>query len=120
MRRGCPNCESYLYLAGRFEQIQECTSSIFEGLITLQDPERSWVAKWQRLEGYVPGTYAVKVIGVVSLLPSLPRPFFPHLLSFSLFPWIPMRGRGEDRCRSFFSSCLERDLCKRLASLGSW
>lgn len=23
----------------------------------------SWVAKWQRLEGYVPGVYAVKVVG---------------------------------------------------------
>lgn len=67
MSGGCPNCESYLFLSGRFDQVQECTSAIFEGIITLVDPEHSWVAKWQRLEGYVPGTYAVKVIGVVSL-----------------------------------------------------
>ena len=26
-------------------------------------PTRSWVAKWQRIEGYVAGTYAVKVVG---------------------------------------------------------
>ena len=30
------------------------------------DPQTSWVAKWQRLQGYVPGTYAVKVVGIVS------------------------------------------------------
>jgi len=32
-------------------------------LISLTDPKTSWVAKWQRLEGYVPGMYAVKVVG---------------------------------------------------------
>ena len=27
------------------------------------EPERSWVARWQRIDGYVPGLYAVQVIG---------------------------------------------------------
>ena len=36
---------------------------MFEGLITLANPARSWVAKWQRLDGYVPGVYAIKVSG---------------------------------------------------------
>ena len=27
------------------------------------DPTQSWVAKWQRLDSYVPGVYAVKVVG---------------------------------------------------------
>lgn len=27
------------------------------------DPKKSWVAKWQRVDGYVPGMYAVQVIG---------------------------------------------------------
>lgn len=27
------------------------------------DPGSSWVAKWQRLTQYVPGVYAVKVVG---------------------------------------------------------
>lgn len=31
----------------------------------MAQPTRSWVAKWQRLEGYVPGVYAVKVVGVL-------------------------------------------------------
>lgn len=34
--------------------------------MTLVDPAQSWVAKWQRLDGYVSGVYAIKVVGVVS------------------------------------------------------
>ena len=66
MNAGCPNCDEFLELAGHSDAIQDCTSQVFEGLITLQDPGRSWVAKWQRLEGYVSGVYAVKVQGSVS------------------------------------------------------
>ncbi|KAK5131339.1 transcription elongation factor spt4 [Meristemomyces frigidus] len=64
-REGCPNCEEFLELRGSSDSIADCTSSVFEGLITLSDPQGSWVAKWQRLQGYVPGTYAVKVVGVL-------------------------------------------------------
>lgn len=60
---GCPNCEEFLHLAGSQDQIESCTSQVFEGLITLADPSKSWVAKWQRLDGYVPGVYAIKVSG---------------------------------------------------------
>lgn len=66
MREGCPNCDHVLGLRGSNDAIQECTSQVFEGLITLSDPTTSWVARWQRLDGYVPGTYAVKVTGTVS------------------------------------------------------
>lgn len=48
------------------DSVQECTSQVFEGQISLADPAQSWVAKWQRLDGYVPGVYAVKVVGIVS------------------------------------------------------
>ncbi len=64
--QGCPNCEEFLSLANSSEAVQECTSQVFEGLITMTDPKQSWVAKWQRLDGYVPGVYAVKVVGLVS------------------------------------------------------
>ncbi|OJJ87313.1 transcription elongation factor SPT4 [Aspergillus glaucus CBS 516.65] len=63
MREGCPNCDNVLGLRGNNDAIQECTSQVFEGLITLNDPNTSWVARWQRLDSYVPGTYAVKVTG---------------------------------------------------------
>ena len=52
--------------------MQECTSQVYEGLITLADPKSSWVAKWQRLDAYVPGVYAVKVVGIVSESGSIP------------------------------------------------
>lgn len=43
----------------------ECTSQLYEGMITLADPKGSWVAKWLRLTEYVPGVYAVKVNGTL-------------------------------------------------------
>jgi transcription elongation factor SPT4 len=66
MREGCPNCDHILNLRGNTDAIQECTSQVFEGLITIADERSSWVARWQRLDGYVSGTYAVKVTGSVS------------------------------------------------------
>lgn len=66
IREGCPNCEAFLDLTNHPDSVQECTSQVFEGLITLQDPAQSWVARWQRLDGYVSGVYAVKVVGTVS------------------------------------------------------
>jgi transcription elongation factor SPT4 len=64
-REGCPNCEEFLQLRGNPDAVQDCTSQVFEGLITLADPSKSWVAKWQRLDGYVKGVYATKVSGIL-------------------------------------------------------
>lgn len=66
LRDGCPNCESFLGLVNSTDAVQECTSQVFEGLITVADPDNSWVARWQRLGGYIPGVYTVKVVGTVS------------------------------------------------------
>lgn len=67
---GCPNCEEFLELRGSSEAVQDCTSQVFEGMITLNSDSEggtsSWVARWQRLEGYKAGVYAVKVVGIVS------------------------------------------------------
>ncbi|KAB5575938.1 Spt4/RpoE2 zinc finger-domain-containing protein [Coniochaeta sp. 2T2.1] len=60
---GCPNCEEFLHLQGSADQIESCTSQVFEGIISLANPTKSWVAKWQRLDGYVKGIYAIKVSG---------------------------------------------------------
>lgn len=65
MKEGCPNCDNFLGLQNSPEAVQECTSQVFEGLITLQNTAGSWVARWQRLEGCVPGLYAVKVVGTL-------------------------------------------------------
>ena len=64
--QGCPNCEDFLEMRGSDDTVRQCTSQVFEGMITVNATEGSWVAKWQRLEGYQPGVYAVKVAGIVS------------------------------------------------------
>jgi transcription elongation factor SPT4 len=63
--QGCPNCEEILELAGNPEQVNDCTSQVFEGLISVADTNRSWVARFQRLEGYVAGVYATQVEGIL-------------------------------------------------------
>ncbi|CAK9441575.1 uncharacterized protein LODBEIA_P54430 [Lodderomyces beijingensis] len=65
---GCPNCESLLHFSGDASQVSECTSPSFEGLVALgQDNKGSWVARWLRIESFVPGLYAVKVNGKLPL-----------------------------------------------------
>ncbi|KAK9464322.1 Spt4/RpoE2 zinc finger-domain-containing protein [Lipomyces arxii] len=61
--RGCPNCDSLLSLQHSDEGVHAATSPSFEGLVAMAGPEQSWVAKWLRIDGFQPGTYAVKVNG---------------------------------------------------------
>lgn len=89
MRDGCPNCEAVLGLQGNADAIQECTSQVYDGLITMGDPTQSWVAKWQRLDSYVPGVYAVKVVG------SLPQDVLGNLEDAGV-KYIPRDGTEID------------------------
>ncbi|KAJ5182710.1 hypothetical protein N7492_000326 [Penicillium capsulatum] len=88
VRDGCPNCENVLQLRGSMDAIQECTSQVFEGLISVRDPAASWVARWQRLDNYVPGTYATKVSGslpeeIISTLEESGIKYVPYVLPAS-------------------------------------
>lgn len=65
LNSGCPNCESFLELTGNGDAIQDCTSQVFDGLLTVSNTSKSWVARYQRLEGYVPGVYAIQVEGIL-------------------------------------------------------
>lgn len=60
---GCDNCDRYLQMKGNRDMVYDCTSSSFDGLISLMSPDDSWVAKWQRINLYVKGCYAVSVTG---------------------------------------------------------
>jgi len=60
---GCDNCERYLSLKNDRDKVYECTSSNFDGVTALLQPEDSWVAKWLRLSRCKPGVYAVSVSG---------------------------------------------------------
>ncbi|KAF9654245.1 transcription initiation Spt4 [Thelephora ganbajun] len=64
-KNGCPNCEEILQMKGSPDRIQSCTSTYFDGIIALIDPETSWVGRWQRTSGNVRGMYAVRVKGRV-------------------------------------------------------
>lgn len=90
MSNGCPNCEEFLQLQGSGDAIGECTSQVFEGLITLADPSKSWVAKWQRLNLYVPGVYATKVAGI------LPEDVVDAIENDGRIRYIPRDGSAPD------------------------
>jgi transcription elongation factor SPT4 len=44
------------------DRIMDCTSTQFEGLIALMSSQ-SWVGRWQRIENFQRGIYAVQVHG---------------------------------------------------------
>ncbi|KAG6830953.1 hypothetical protein H0H92_013664 [Tricholoma furcatifolium] len=52
-------------MKGNSERIASCTTTYFDGVIAVVDPENSWVARWQRTGKYVKGMYAVRVKGRV-------------------------------------------------------
>jgi len=52
-------------MKGSPDRIQSCTSTYFDGIVALIDPETSWVGRWQRTSGNVRGMYAVRVKGRV-------------------------------------------------------
>ncbi|KAF2722150.1 putative transcriptional elongation protein Spt4 [Polychaeton citri CBS 116435] len=86
-RNGCPNCDDILEMKGNPDQVHDCTSVVFEGLVTLQNPEQSWVARWQRLTHYVKGVYAVKVEG------QLPEDVIATMENNGI-PYVPRDGSG--------------------------
>ncbi|KAI8988075.1 Spt4/RpoE2 zinc finger-domain-containing protein [Mycotypha africana] len=60
---GCENCDDILQMRGSMDRVLECTSPKFEGCITSMQPEHSWVAKWQRINKFHEGIYAIVVYG---------------------------------------------------------
>lgn len=61
---GCPNCP--FLQANKAKNLHSVTSQTFKGVIGVIDPKRSWIAKWQRINTYVPGIYAMTVEGNLS------------------------------------------------------
>eukprot|EP01135_Chromosphaera_perkinsii_P012460 Nk52_evm71s2657 gene=Nk52_evmTU71s2657 len=60
---GCDNCGRILGMKGDRDRVLECTSSNFDGCIALTRPDESWVAKWQRIDKFTKGCYAISVTG---------------------------------------------------------
>ncbi|KAG0309254.1 RHO1 GDP-GTP exchange protein 2 [Dissophora globulifera] len=62
-KHGCDNCESLLEMRGHMDRVMDCTSQHFDGAIAVMQPSESWVAKWQRIDKFEKGIYAVQVQG---------------------------------------------------------
>ncbi|TRY70374.1 hypothetical protein TCAL_04482 [Tigriopus californicus] len=60
---GCDNCDTFLGLRHNRDNIYDCTSTNFEGMVGMCKPEDSWVGKWQRINRFKTGVYAISVSG---------------------------------------------------------
>jgi transcription elongation factor SPT4 len=58
-------------------------------MIALMSPTASWVGKWQRLESYAPGMYAVQVVG------TLP-PYVVNSLEDAGIRFVPRDGTKDE------------------------
>ncbi|KAF7682933.1 Transcription elongation factor SPT4 [Astathelohania contejeani] len=61
---GCPNCP-FLEYHRKSDNLYDGVSDSYQGMIWVIKPEQSWVAKWQRLNKYKEGLYAMTVEGVM-------------------------------------------------------
>lgn len=64
--QGCENCKAAFDLRQDEAKIADVTTSSFEGLMAMMQPNKSWVARWQFVNNFIPGVYALKVKGEVS------------------------------------------------------
>uniref|UniRef100_A0A2M4AWL9 Transcription elongation factor SPT4 n=2 Tax=Anopheles triannulatus TaxID=58253 RepID=A0A2M4AWL9_9DIPT len=60
---GCDNCEDFLRMKNNRDQVYDCTSNNFDGMIAVMSPDDSWVCKWQRINRFTKGIYAISVSG---------------------------------------------------------
>ncbi|KAH9628821.1 hypothetical protein HF086_004981 [Spodoptera exigua] len=58
---GCDNCDEFLRLKNNKDNVYDCTSNNFDGMIAVMSPEDSWVCKWQHR--FCKGVYAISVSG---------------------------------------------------------
>ena len=61
LREGCPNCSGD-YVGDR-QAVEQLTTRNYSGTAAIIDPARSWVGRNIKVEGLVPGVYAIAVQG---------------------------------------------------------
>ena len=55
--RGCDNC--FFLPEGESRRF---TTPYYQGCVALMQPKASWVARWQKIQNFIPGCYAVKIV----------------------------------------------------------
>lgn len=71
------------------DNVLDCTTDKYHGVIGLCDSKVSWVGKWQHMNGYAPGMYAITVEGElpeskILALERAGRAYHPRNKSFTI------------------------------------
>lgn len=83
---GCTNCPT-LNMKDNTDNVLDCTTDRYSGVIGLYNAKSSWVAKWQHMDGFIPGLYAITMEGELSeskilALEREGRTYYPRNKSF--------------------------------------
>ena len=64
-RDGCDNCEGFLNMKNNRRNVYKCTSSNFDGVTAYTGPGNNCLAKWNGIQQFCKGIYAISVSGEI-------------------------------------------------------